>query len=103
MADNPTAAATLLTSALSMSLDPLDIVERLRVAPIVEMARGNHAPLDLDADVFRYRILASGRIVVAPPLTPRPLLAQCPRCVRIHADRACHWRDARRRSPANRR
>lgn len=61
-----TAAATLLTSALSMSLDPLDIMERLRVAPIFEMSRGNHAPLDLSADVFRYRILAGGRIVVVP-------------------------------------
>ena len=61
-----TAAATLLTGALSMTLDPLEIVERLRVAPIFEMTRGNHAPLDLNADVFRYRILASGRIVVVP-------------------------------------
>jgi hypothetical protein len=61
-----TAAATLLTSALSMTLDPLEIAERLRVPPIFEMSQGNHAPLDLNADVFRYRILASGRIVVVP-------------------------------------
>jgi len=61
-----TAAATLLTGALSMTLDPLEIAERLRVAPIFEMTRGNHAPLDLISTVFRYRILASGRIVVVP-------------------------------------
>lgn len=61
-----TAAATLLTGALSMTLDPLEIAERLRVAPIFEMTRGSHAPLDLSSDVFRYRILASGRIVVVP-------------------------------------
>jgi len=61
-----TAAAALLTSTLSMTLDPLEIAERLRVAPIFEMTRGNHAPLDLTGGVFRYRILTSGRIVVVP-------------------------------------
>ena len=65
MADT-TAAATLLTSALSMTLDPLEITERLRVAPIVETTRGHRGPLDLDAQIFRYRILSNGRIVVVP-------------------------------------
>jgi hypothetical protein len=100
MLDNTT-AATLLVSTLSMSLDPLEIAERLRVRPIFEASRGNHAPLDLDADVFRYRILADGSIVVVQsPLTSRPLLAQWRSRARIHTHRARHRRDARKGSPA---
>ncbi|HJW92209.1 MAG TPA: hypothetical protein VJ901_01195 [Thermoanaerobaculia bacterium] len=89
-----TAAATLLTGMLSTTLDPLDLGERLHVAPIFEMTRGNHAPLDLEATVIRYRVLSSGRIVVA---AAGGFLAKCPRCVRIHADRACDRRVDRHR------
>ena len=50
-----------------MSESERDIVERLRVPGLIETLRGHRAPLDLTAGVFRYRILASGRIVVVPP------------------------------------
>ncbi len=43
-----------------------DLAERLRVPALIETVRGFRAPLDLSAAVFRYRILASGRIVVVP-------------------------------------
>lgn len=44
-----------------------DVVEQLRVPGIIEMIYGHRGPLDLTVDVFRYRILTSGRIVVVPP------------------------------------
>ena len=71
MADT-TAAAALLTGMLSTTLDPLDLADRLRVAPIFEITRGKHAPLDLSATI-RYRILSSGRIVIVPPSTSAAL------------------------------
>jgi hypothetical protein len=84
MADT-TAAAALLTGMLSTTLDPLDLADRLRVAPIFEITRGKHAPLDLSATI-RYRILASGRIVIVPPTT-----SEC--CGRAAA---LSWRRGRR-------
>ena len=49
-----------------MSETERDLIERLRVPALIETVRGFRAPLDLTAGVFRYRILASGRIVVVP-------------------------------------
>jgi hypothetical protein len=86
MADT-TAAAALLTGMLSTTLDPLELADRLREAPIFEITRGKHAPLDLTATI-RYRILSSGRIVVAPPSTSEC----CGRAAALPSRRGRHGR-----------
>ena len=61
MPDRPRLGAVVLAGALeSTSLPEIVVEAHLAVPPVYRTVRSMRAPLDLDADVFRYRLNAGG-------------------------------------------